>query len=176
MKYYTLVGSRATPQYHIGNMWKLGWQFAKKGYTLRSGAADGADKAGEQGCDDAGGLKEIFLPWKGFNGSKSEFYTIPLKAFEIAEAIHPAWHQLSEAAKRLHARNCMQVLGMSLDSPSEFLVCWTNKGEHVGGTRTAIVFAKQHNIPVFNLYFETAIEDLMAFIETGVLKCPTNSK
>jgi len=36
------------------------------GYTLRSGGANGADTAFEEGCC----RKELYLPWPGFNGRR----------------------------------------------------------------------------------------------------------
>ncbi len=54
---YAGVGSRLTPMPILGLMRKLGFRLAELGYTLRSGAADGADAAFEAGCDEAGGSK-----------------------------------------------------------------------------------------------------------------------
>ena len=73
--YYAGIGSRSTPDNVLGIMEKLGIVLAKKGFILRSGGADGADKAFEKGCDLASGQKEIYLPWKGFNGNNSSLYT-----------------------------------------------------------------------------------------------------
>jgi len=49
--YYAGIGSRSTPDNVLGIMEKLGIVLAKKGFILRSGGADGADKAFEKGCD-----------------------------------------------------------------------------------------------------------------------------
>ena len=124
----------------------------KKGFILRSGAAEGADKAFEKGyCQsknwkDNYANKEIYLPWRGFGGSPSPYFDPPTECFELAGSIHPAWERLSQGAKRLHARNTQQVLGLKLDTPADLVVCWTP-----GGTRTAIVLAKQRGIRVINL-------------------------
>lgn len=96
------------------------------------------------------GDKEIFLPWPGFNDSKVPFVEIPPEAFDIAEKIVPWWSNCSEGARKLHARNVMQVLGARLDDPVEMVVCWTEGGKEKGGTRTAIVLAQKHKIPVYN--------------------------
>lgn len=150
-KYYTGVGSRSTPNEILDQMIDLGELFAKAGFILRSGGADGADAAFERGCDAAGGLKEIYLPWPKFNNHPSSRWTITPTALEMAREIHPAWHNCSDAVKKLHARNCYQVLGQNLNSPSNFLLCWTDRGETKGGTATAIHLAFKHNIPVYNL-------------------------
>ncbi|PZR90892.1 MAG: hypothetical protein DI537_17555 [Stutzerimonas stutzeri] len=56
----------------------------RRGFTLRSGGAGGADLACEKDVPERG--KEIFLPWKGFNGSTSRFYPAPLSDAAIAAA------------------------------------------------------------------------------------------
>ena len=49
--YYAGIGSRETPGLMLGAFARIGEFLAKKGYTLRSGGADGADTAFEVGCD-----------------------------------------------------------------------------------------------------------------------------
>ena len=121
------------------------------GFTLRSGGADGADMAFEEGCHQVNGSCRIYLPWSGFNKNTSPLCHTSSDAFTMASKVHPAWHKCRPAARRLHARNCHQVLGMDLATPSRFVVCWTPRGEKVGGTATAIRLAEMYNIPVFNM-------------------------
>jgi len=147
-KYYAGIGSRETPEAIIKQFQNLAEQLAKLGYCLRSGGADGADTAFEVGCDRVEGEKQIFLPWKKFNGNKSNYFEPPEKAFEIAEQYHPGWQHLKQGAKRLHARNSQQVLGPNLDEPADFVVCYTNKNK--GGTLQALRIAYCYKIPVFN--------------------------
>lgn len=118
------------------------------GYTLRSGGADGADLAFEQGVTS---LKDIYLPKRGFNNSDSPLFHVGDDAIALAASIHPAWNNCKAFARLLHARNCYQVLGQNLDDPSDFLICWTENAEKRGGTRTAIVLAERHKVPVLNL-------------------------
>ena len=75
-------------------------------------------------------------------------------AFILASTIHPAWNRLSYGAKKLHARNCHQVLGPALNDPVALLICWTLNGKESGGTATAIKLAKQYKIRVINLAVE----------------------
>ena len=70
-------------------------------------------------------------------------YDIPEKAFDMAKDIHFAWDKCSQGTKRLHARNTQQILGLKLDKPSDFIICWTPNGKTVGGTATAIKLAKR---------------------------------
>jgi hypothetical protein len=151
-KYYAGIGSRETPPDILALMTDLARAFAIRGWTLRSGAADGADAAFEAGATEIAGShgKEIYLPWKGFNGHSSTL--LPSKAaFVMAEKFHPAWHKCSPAARKLHARNCHQVLGQDLKTPSMFVMCWTKKAEGGGGTGQAIRIAKAYGIHIHDL-------------------------
>ncbi len=157
---YAGIGSRVTPEPILQIMTDLGEQLARKGLTLRSGGAHGADAAFETGCDKAHGRKEIFVPWNNFN-DRAMLYPLPQRAFVIAEHFHPAWQHCSGGAKKLHARNCLQVLGPDLDTPSDFIVCWTKQS---GGTQQALRIAKAYDIPVFNLIEPDALHKLLVFL------------
>lgn len=152
MKYYAGIGSRETPINVMERMKRLGTDLAKQGYCLRSGGAPGADTAFEEGCDLVSGAKEIYLPWRGFNGRNSLLYNTPPEAFVLAEKFHPNWHRCSDAAKKFHARNMSQVLGQDLKTPSEFIVCWTKEGKMIGGTSQALRVAEHYNIRIINLF------------------------
>jgi hypothetical protein len=157
---YAGIGSRETPSDVCEVFAALGEWFAKKGYILRSGHAKGADQAFERGCDRGQGAKEIYLPWKGFEGSNSALVLQNKKAYTIAEQFHPYWSNLSEYAKKLQARNSHQVLGEDLNTPSAFVVCWTNNGSGKGGTGQALRIAKHYNIPIFDAGSYSGIEDV----------------
>ena len=73
-KIYAGIGARALPESVADFFIHLGRELANDGWTLRSGAADGADAAFEKGCDISGGVKEIYLPWKEFNGHPSHLF------------------------------------------------------------------------------------------------------
>lgn len=148
---YCGIGSRKTPQYILMEMMKIGAFFAKADYTLRSGAARGADSAFEKGCDDEGGQKEIFLPWRGFNHSISPLQSPSRRAYVIAEEHHPAWEACSGTARKLHARNSHQVLGQHLDDQVDFVVCWHTG---TGGTTQACRIASAYGIKIYNLIDE----------------------
>ncbi len=130
MIYYTGIGSRKTPRHVLQTMYNYAESFAIAGYTLRSGGADGADSAFEQGCKFANGKMEIYLPWKGFNKNTSSLYNIPERAYEISKEVHPAWNRLREPVKKLMARNAMQVLGETLDKKTSLVV---HLHHHVAG-------------------------------------------
>lgn len=167
MTYYTGVGSRKTPQDILRLMEKMGKRFAELGYILRSGGANGADSAFERGCDMGGGQKQIFLPWQGFNNSRSEYFVVGSDAIEMAERYHAAPWALNHTTRLFHGRNCYQVLGPELAEPSSFIVCWTEDGEPVGGTATAIRIGLDRDIPVFNLFHgQLVVKTLAATVKS----------
>ena len=148
---YAGIGSRETPKDVLKIMREIGRIFAIRGILLRSGAALGADAAFESGCDTVYGPKEIYLPWMGFNGHKSLLYAPSYRARELAEKVIPHWDRLTFSGKKLHARNCHQILGKDLDLPVNAVICWTKEGKLVGGTATAIRLAEEFKILVLNL-------------------------
>lgn len=181
MKYYTGVGSRETPKDILEFIEQVGYWLAQRGYTGRSGSAEGADKAFEKGFYDylysqqtqnvSVGF-EAYLPWKGFSDIQPDQYHIVTpnlpnyqEAVDIVSQIHPAWNKLGRGARALHTRNVYQVLGTDLQHKSCVLFCYAqptrNKRGIItgvkGGTNTAVQLAMQHNIPIYNFYLETDI-------------------
>lgn len=131
--YYTGIGSRNTPEDILELMSKIAKKLETLGYTLRSGGANGADKAFENGVEN---LKEIYLPWKNFNNNNSEFFNVSDKARDLASKFHPNWSNLKFSVKNLMGRNAYQVLGYNLDKKSEFVICWTPDGCESNKTRS----------------------------------------
>jgi len=150
MNYYAGIGSRETPNEILKLFEKVGKFLAKKGFILRSGGAGGSDQAFENGNDLVNGKKEIYLPWRNFEGSDSKLVVNDVKAYKLAEKFHPYWHNLSQGAKKLQARNGHQILGWDLNTPSNFVICWTEKGKGKGGTGQGLRIAKAYEIPVFD--------------------------
>lgn len=159
-KIYAGIGSRDTPEDVCKLMTRLAKGLAYNGWTLRSGAAEGADSAFEKGADQ----KEIYIPWDRFNnrdvhtrghllGGRSD------EAQAIAAKHHPKWHALSQGARKLHARNVNQILGPDLETPVDRVLCWTPDGAEfenetsrkTGGTGQAIRIADDFDVPVHNL-------------------------
>lgn len=151
----TGVGSRNISEQGIRRIREAAVILNEWGATLRSGGAEGADTVFESMFIK----KEIYLPWKDFNGNNSPLYGVSKEAMEIAKEIHPNFAVLSEGAKKLHARNVYQVLGKDLNTPSNVLICWTADGANsaktcsktTGGTATAIRLADKYGIKIYNL-------------------------
>jgi hypothetical protein len=142
--FYAGIGNRKTPLKEIEEMKRIAKRLEKRGYTLRTGDATGADQA----FRDAVEIKEVF------SAKDATPYTI-----DVAREIHPAPDSLSPYVLKLQARNCFQIFGINLDDPIDFVICWTPDGmEHhdkrtrrSGGTGQAIDMASRKNIPIINL-------------------------
>ena len=186
--FYAGIGSRRTPPDILNLMERLGGALGLMGYTLRSGAAPGADSAFEQGALARGYPIEVYLPWYRFHERDGPGYILVNDpqvnewAKRCVEAVHPAPHKLTKVAKMLMARNTYQVAGLGQGVLSEFVVCWTPDGveegdkttQDTGGTGQAIRLASQWNIPVFNLQRSDTIDRLSQFLRLP--KSPKGTK
>jgi len=172
---YAGIGSRETTPRILAQMEQLAERLANAGWTLRSGGADGADMAFENGHHAAGGTQnlEVYLPWNGYNGRQAcdEHGTIVLdtatreQAETIAGRLHPSWHRCRRGARALHARNVAIIQGRDLDDDVDAVVCWTRDGKATGGTGMGIRIARERDIPVFNL-FRRHFDDVHAALDT----------
>ena len=146
---YAGIGSRATPPDICELMTDFAHVAEQRGYTLRSGAAEGADTAFEEGVKY---FKEIFLPWPMKSRKGIVLHEDELEAaMQLAANYYPRWQYAKYTTKLLMARNGCQVLGYNLNMPSKFVICWTPDGKAVGGTSQAIHIAEDKGIPVYNL-------------------------
>ncbi len=178
--FFTGIGSRETPE-DIGNILSTFCEIMTRGgYVLRSGGAPGADLYCEKGVVNTlikndKDFKEIYIPWKGFNGSDSMLYTQEdsEEVIQISRENHPAYEYLKPPVKKLMNRNVYQVLGYNLDRPSEFVICYTSDGckyhkdrtNKTGGTGLAISVASKNNIPIINLGNDDDLKMVKDFIK-----------
>lgn len=148
-KAYAGIGSRETPKDVQSKMTEIASRLSLLDYVLYSGGADGADAAFELGAVH----KKIFLPWNGFNGRVEDGneYVVPPINLDFVNRFHPKPTSLSQGGISLMGRNTYQVLGPNLNSPVDFVLCWTKDGKASGGTGQAIRIATHYKIPVFNL-------------------------
>lgn len=180
MDSYVGVGSRELTKEGRLVLYDVAMALSDEGYSLSTGDAT-------QGCDDA--FWEMALPghrvrYGPFGKTKylPETRVIPNdsviydRANSIAGVCHPTYRWLPDWMKELHLRNVFQVLGGNLDSPREFLVCWTPDGaettketsKKTGGTGTAIRVANMFGVPVFNLKRDDAVIRLQAYLRTNI--------
>lgn len=168
MKFYAGIGSRTTPNDVLDMMRDIASELGKRDWLLRSGHADGADWAFEQGAE--GHHCDIFLPWPTFNLNLGfldgcTHHTTPQsEAYPIAEQFHPNWARCSMTARMMHARNVHQILGPDVTQPilSRFVICWTYRGHGGGGTGQALRIARHYNVPIFDLANQADYERIEA--------------
>ena len=147
-KYYAGIGARKTPPEILQLMTCIAAKLESLGYVLRSGGAEGADRAFEAGVTDSAN-KQVFLA----DG------VISIDAFASVGQFHPAPASLSAYVRKLMARNYHQVMGPEGEPKSSFVICWTPDGckSHAtrtrasGGTGQAVSIADYHKVPLFNL-------------------------
>jgi hypothetical protein len=173
MKYYAGIGSRETPRDVCLYMTAIAKRLASLGYTCNSGGAIGADSAFESGARIN---RQIFLPWDGFNGKNilnmNKFhntwnYLVPPFNEDLVRKYHPKPSTLSESGWKLMSRNSYQVLGKDLNTPVDFVICWTKDGKASGGTGQAIRIAQDRRIPIFNL--KNGYKDFSTFMTMQIL-------
>lgn len=179
MKFYTGIGSRETPIEILDEMKYLASKLSEKYFILRSGGAKGADSAFESGSLPI--LKNIYYATppkydsEVHDGIVSSHVCDFNTAMNIASKYHPYWYSLKYYSKLLMARNVFQVLGHTMNIPSELVIAWTPNGLNIcdefinrsginlsdinsyldGGTSLAIKLAIANNIPVYNLRNES---------------------
>lgn len=153
--YYTGIGSRSTPRPVLDTMVAIAHYLGDRGYTLRSGGAAGADTAFQYGA-----FIRPFEEYRLFGRWTINYHPQPRisrelrdQAEAIAKRLTPYWDRIPENKRPYLARNPFQVTGATLDSPSAFVLYWApeRNGEPQGGTRTAVMYARELDIPTFNL-------------------------
>lgn len=178
-KAYAGIGSRKTPPEVCAAFANLAGRLGQAGWTLRSGRAEGADSAFEAGARAVRGSCEIFLP-NEHNYKTMEQITREhpepwnqtsyidevtgsvLGCKIIARLLHPNGKNLNPKALELHARNTYQIIGQNLNSPVQFVACWTEGGRGEGGTGQALRLAKMLNIHIIDYGTSTKEADWWA--------------
>lgn len=149
---YAGIGSLRIPDAQIKRLKEVARLLAEGGCILRSGASSGVEAAfidGASACEDV--RVEVFLPWKGFNGSDSLNCWPSAGARLIAQMAHPAPDLLKQSHLKLHARCVHEMLGKNLNSPAHFVLCWSPNGEPCREVKLALDIAKRCGIVVINL-------------------------
>jgi predicted NAD-dependent protein-ADP-ribosyltransferase YbiA (DUF1768 family) len=173
---YAGIGSRETPPEVLKIMSQVAEQLESYGFTLRSGAAKGADSAFESGVKSK---KEIF-PGNVKTGERE---------LKIAREIHPNPIALDNSKNpefiwNLMGRNTNQIFGKNLDTPVDFVLAYTKDGitdgskrtVATGGTGQAIDLASRKGIPVINLANANWQQDLNTLLKSLQSKQPVKAE
>ena len=173
MNFYTGIGARDTGADVLGAMTRIAEGLAELGWTLRSGGARGADSTFEAGARKGGGSCEIYLPWNGFNpewtpgqehdpkakrwASQPGVIVGDDEAFEraanVALKVWPRdipWHRMKSGTRKLQSRNSFQLLGLELDTPSAFVLYWS-ESDGSGSTGQALRLARHYAVPTYRV-------------------------
>ena len=156
-----LIGSRETPRRVLDVMSLAGQSLSGAGHFSLSGGAPGADESWLSRYDRERSLR--IIPYEGFNGLRTGVGVKVWKDFpnEVrirsvikARAVTSYWDECSDIVRTLFARNALQVLGEDCQSPVDMVLFYApiRFSSVTGGTRVAVDIAKQHGIPVYNLY------------------------
>jgi hypothetical protein len=167
---YAGIGARNTPPDILDIMRFLADKLEDAGWLLRSGGASGADSAFESGVKNPSN-KCIYLPGPSFNGKvpgKGYFDSTVLPGWKHAlmtvDEFHPNPSALSDFARKLMARNAMQVFGPTMESPAEMIIAWTLDGEIIGGTGQALRMAEGCGVTVHNLGNAETLENIFQIL------------
>jgi O-acetyl-ADP-ribose deacetylase (regulator of RNase III) len=173
-KTFAGIGSRETPGDVADLMRRYAAAACLSGYTLRSGGADGADLAFEDGMRVALEIAKekgitlaegnrVYLPWASFRRDlEGMSFTSTVehpRSIAMVEEHHPMGKSLSRGPMALMRRNCHQVLGDDLRDPVHRIICWTQDGatagpqtsSKTGGTGMAIRLADIHGVSIYNM-------------------------
>ena len=114
-KFYAGIGSRRLSKSELVLCYNIGSMMASLGWDLVTGAAKGADQAFAEGALAAGGRVVLCLPWASYEQAwvlKARAKGALVRVLKDSDVdayaslkLHPAASRLSDAAKKLHARN-----------------------------------------------------------------------
>jgi hypothetical protein len=157
---YAGIGSRSLTRDEWNLCFKIGAWLAERGWSLRTGAADGADKAFVEGAMLRGGKVTLCIPWPSYNYKwvepmQGKGATVQLltpnheDAHRSVYVYHPNPYVLSDTARMLHARNYLIVKDCT------FVLAHPHKDRYGswGGTGQGMRVAAGMGIEVLNLFF-----------------------
>lgn len=159
MYYYAGIGRRKkVPAKIIDIMTRFAERQAACDWILRSGGAEGSDKAFELGAKE----KEIF------KSKKAEVWALGELQCNLPHYMKTI-DGLSRSIQNTLARNMMIILGKNGDQPVSFVLAYTDKPQE-GGTSYGLRCAQRHKIPVFNLYDEKTLLLIELFLDSSDTK------
>lgn len=162
-KYYTGTGHISVPKGIKNTIIELSAILAKKGYILRTGGEKGSDEAFEEGCDSIdSSLKEIYLPWEGFNDREGIVFDKNQEIMEDMKDFHINIKAITIKAKYKLGRDYWELKGRDMNTPSEFLIIY-DTGD--GSANYTHRLANRYKIPVYNLYEKEVLNKVKKYIK-----------
>lgn len=163
----TLIGSREAPERITKIAVTIGRSLSERGIVGYSGGAPGMDSAFM--FDYSPERRRIILPENGFNGLYHngndiiDYNTLDVhRAADEARKVAGHFDSQNEWTQRRYSRNSMQVLGETLDKPTDFVLYWAEEreGSVKGGTAIAARLALLYGIPRFNLLHDHVLREV----------------
>ena len=151
-RFYAGIGSRRLSKSELVFCHNTGTIMAALGWDLVTGAAQGADQAFAEGALAVGGRVVLCLPWASYEQAwvlKARAKGALVRVLKDSDVdayaslkLHPAASRLSDAAKKLHARNHLIV------HKAELVVAFpkANQQGGLGGTGQGLRIAKDLGI------------------------------
>ena len=169
---YAGIGSRNAPITIIRRSSQIAKRLEHQWFVLYTGGAYGMDTAFMAGTQ----FYKCFMPSSYHNGRISNrldlidcsSLTNWHEANKFVIKYHPNVPALKPYSKTLMARNSYCILGQDLNSPVDFVLCWTPNGEDVGGTAQGIRIARDWNIPIFNLANDNVLADVLRVLKLNL--------
>ena len=134
---YAGIGNRVLPEETRFELRMIAYSMSRLGWSLRTGGAEGADRAFMDGHGAA--RVEVFGPEDATDA-----------AMAMAATYHPAWWACDDHARRLLGRNAQIILGRNLDDPVAAVLAYAADKTR-GGTALGMRIARAHGIPAVNL-------------------------
>jgi predicted Rossmann-fold nucleotide-binding protein len=157
-KTYAGIGSRSLTKNELHLCYNIGVYMAKQGWTLRTGAAQGANQAFANGALSVGGKVVLCLPWFSYESKWVESVCKVSAVIEIldhwhieaqasVDQHHPSPDKLSNVVRKLHARNYLII------EPCRFILAFPKPGRDgkLGGTGQGIRIALSKGMDVLRL-------------------------
>lgn len=163
IKLYTGIGSRKTPASMLTNITNIAKSLDSMGYILRTGNAQGADNAFRLGTGKQ-------TPCVYYPNPKDFDPTMWQRAKDIVSqyCTECDLYRMAPYVQNLLIRNMFQVTGSSLNSPTSMVICYSPVSDPCnkdgGGTRYACRYARDLNIPIYNLYNKRDTDVVMQII------------
>lgn len=167
-KPYTVTANKEIPEHILERIKNIILELEKKNYVLRTGGMTGPEDTFEKAVS----LKEIYLPWRGFDDKESKFtFTSPVAKI-LASKYQPGFDGLKPAIQAFLTKNVRILCGTDTKSPSLFMIVWTEDGAEslkeksikTGNSGHAIAIASEIGIPVFNFGKSDAEDRLRKYL------------